>query len=289
MSDDGLTGLVIIAFVGSVFSPYYARARRRNAGNPLDHCAVNVALYSNGSKRWTMTERRQSSLHRSADVLAIGPSCLSWNGDSLHISISETAVPVPSSLRGAVRVFPAAIANHTVVLKSEGRHVWRPIAPTARVEVVLQSPALDWSGTGYVDTNHGDAPLETAFSDWSWSRAAMGGEAAVLYDVRLRHGAPVSLALRFDRHGRAHDFAPPPLVRLPTTKWQVPRSTRADDGHVAKVLRTLEDAPFYARTAISTRLLGMPTVAVHESLSLNRFSREWVQMLLPFRMPRAWR
>ena len=41
-SDDGRFGLTIIAFVGSVFSPYYAWRGRRD---PLDHCAINVALY----------------------------------------------------------------------------------------------------------------------------------------------------------------------------------------------------------------------------------------------------
>ena len=42
ISDDGQHGLTIIAFIGSVFSPYYAWAGRRD---PLDHCAFNVALY----------------------------------------------------------------------------------------------------------------------------------------------------------------------------------------------------------------------------------------------------
>ena len=35
LSDDGRHGLTLIAFIGSVFSPYYALARRRGAGDPL--------------------------------------------------------------------------------------------------------------------------------------------------------------------------------------------------------------------------------------------------------------
>jgi len=35
-------------------------------------------------------------------------------------------------------------------------------------------------------------------------------------------------------------------------------------------------------------LLGESVTAMHESLSLDRFRARWVQMLLPFRMPRAW-
>src|SRR3954447_922122 len=41
LSDDGRHGLTVIAFVGSVFSPYYALARRRGAGDPHDHCAAD--------------------------------------------------------------------------------------------------------------------------------------------------------------------------------------------------------------------------------------------------------
>ena len=35
LSDDGRYGLTVIAFIGSVFSPYYARARRRGDGRPF--------------------------------------------------------------------------------------------------------------------------------------------------------------------------------------------------------------------------------------------------------------
>ncbi len=51
-------------------------------------------------------------------------------------------------------------------------------------------------------------------------------------------------------------------------------------------MRTLEDAPFYARSLVRPALLGERVAAVHESLSLDRFRTGWVQMLLPFRMPR---
>ncbi len=36
VSDDGRFGVVIIAFVGSVFSPYYFRARQSGPTNPED-------------------------------------------------------------------------------------------------------------------------------------------------------------------------------------------------------------------------------------------------------------
>ena len=45
LSDDGQHGLTIIAFVGSVFSPYYRSALKHCAADPENHCALNVALY----------------------------------------------------------------------------------------------------------------------------------------------------------------------------------------------------------------------------------------------------
>ncbi len=42
LSDDGHYGITLIAFIGSVFSPYYAWSGRRS---PDNHCALNVALY----------------------------------------------------------------------------------------------------------------------------------------------------------------------------------------------------------------------------------------------------
>jgi carotenoid 1,2-hydratase len=56
-----------------------------------------------------------------------------------------------------------------------------------------------------------------------------------------------------------------------------------------RIVKTLESAPFYARSLISTRMQGQRAFAVHESLSLGRFRSAWVQAMLPFRMPRALR
>ena len=81
------------------------------------------------------------------------------------------------------------------------------------------------------------------------------------------------------------DFEPPPRATLPGTLWRVRRETRSDSGE-AKPLRRFEDAPFYARSLIGHRLLGEEVASVHESLDLDRFARQWVRVLLPFRMPR---
>lgn len=276
----------MIAFIGSVFSPYYALARRRGAGDPLHHCALNVALYGAGGKRWSLTERGSGALQRDAASLTIGPSGLTWDGRALTIRIDEVTVPLPSRIRGTVRLYPTALTRHHVELDAAGRHRWWPIAPCARIEVELERPARRWSGAGYLDTNSGDEPMERAFTTWDWSRACLRDGTAILYDVRRRAGDRMALALRCDRSGVVESFAVPPATPLPPTLWRVARGTRADAGHPATVQETLEDAPFYSRSIVRQHLLGEPVTAMHESLSLDRFAQPLVQLMLPFRMPR---
>ena len=224
-----------------------------------------------------------------ASNFTIGPSSLSWDGQALTIQINELTVPIPSRIRGVVRLYPTALHDRAVSLDAKGQHRWRPIAPCARVEVALQQPALRWSGAAYLDSNSGDTPLEDSFSGWTWSRASLRNGTAVLYDVDARDGVNKSFGLRFNANGAAEEFLPPAAMRLPDTLWRVNRTTPADADHEARVIKTLEDAPFYARSVLSSRLLGEPVTAVHESLSLDRFRANWVQMLLPFRMPRELR
>ncbi|WP_218668958.1 carotenoid 1,2-hydratase [Variovorax sp. KK3] len=277
-----------------MFSPYYAWARLRHGGtaDPLDHCAINVALYgeSRGEGRWAMTERRRTSVHRDATALHVGASCMRWDGDALVIDIDELTAPVPSRLRGRVRVHPQALAQRSFDLDAAGRHRWRPIAPCARVEIAFERPSLRWQGTGYVDSNTGERPLEADFTRWSWSRSALGHRrCAVLYDPVRRDGTNALLALDFDAQGDAAAFDAPPPAPLPRTGWRLDRATRCDAGAAPALRRTLEDAPFYARSLIETTLLGERAVAVHESLSLARLDTPWCRAMLPFRMPRALR
>lgn len=290
LSDDGQRGLTLIAFIGSVFSPYYAWARRRggHAGaDPLNHCALNVALYGPG-RHWSMTERGRHQLRRDAWSLQIGPSALNWHGDTLCIEVDEVGAPWPSHIRGAIYVHAPRRFHHPVAL-SAGMHHWHPIAPRARVEVRLSRPQCHWAGTGYLDANRGDAPLEDAFERWDWSRAHLpGGRSVVLYDVQRRGAHPLSLGLVFEPDGSVHPTEPPAAAPLPTTRWRIARGTRSDTGR-AELQRTLTDTPFYARSLVRTQLLGEPATALHESLSLSRFDTAWVQAMLPFRMPRGLR
>ncbi len=285
LSDDGDHGLTVIAFVGSVFSPYYARARRRGPADPLDHCSVNVALYGRHG-RWAMTERGRGRVERSARRLRIGPSALAWEGGALVIRVREWAVPLPRPVRGEIRITPEARPGRTWTLDPDERHRWSPLAPIARVEVRFERPALAWNGPAYIDHNAGDEPLEAGFARWHWSRAGLAdGGTSVLYDIVPHRGERRVLALCFGADGSVAPIEAPAAVDLPRSGWGIERSARAPACR-PRLARTLEDTPFYARSLLSVSADGHATTAYHESLSLERFRAGWVQTLLPFRMPR---
>lgn len=284
ISEDRRYGLTIIAFIGSVFSPYYHWSGR---GDPFDHVALNVALYGASGHRWAMTERKRNRLSRSADALVIGPSALHWGGDGLTIDINETTAPIPSALRGRIHISAAALFDTDWPLDAAARHVWRPIMPRAPVEVMLTSPALRWRGEAYVDSNTGDEPLEEGFIDWRWSRAHLRTDTAVLYEGRRRDGTSFANAFRFGEDGSVAPVELLEQVALPKTGWRMPRLTRADPGTKVTIRKTWEDTPFYARTALSTHMFGQAADAVHESLSLTRLRSPIVRAMLPFRMPRV--
>jgi carotenoid 1,2-hydratase len=234
-----------------------------------------------------MTERGARRVERSETALRIGPSALRWDGTTLTLDIEEVGAPLPRRIVGRIRVHADAWLADSIPLDAAARHMWRPIAPCARVEVAMTHPASRWQGSGYLDMNHGTSGLEHDFARWHWSRARTGaGSATVLYDVTRRDGSAVSLALRFRPDGSAAGpIEPPPLRALPRSAWRVARSTRADDG-AAAVRATLEDGPFYARSLLDVAIGGERVAAVHESLDLDRFASPWVQAMLPFRMPR---
>ena len=288
LSDDGKHGITIIALVGSVFSPYYAWARRRGDADPENFVAMNVALYGRPGARWAMTERGIKQLGRSSDEIRIGPSAMRWKDGSLHVALRETAVPFPRGIVGTLTLLPLGLNSVDFTLDEQGRHRWWPIAPCARIVAEFERPALRWEGTAYFDSNRGSEPLENGFRSWNWSRAALpGNRTAVFYDLTDRMGGEKSIAYGFAPDGSAAALqSPPPLAPLPKILWRVGRTTRSDPGTRATVVRTLEDTPFYARSEVETSIDGGRAVGVHESLDLDRFDSRWCQFLLPFRMPR---
>ncbi len=269
-----------------MFSPWYAWARRRGEAAAANHCALNVSLYGR-TRRWTMTERSARSVRRTRDGFAIGPSRVTREGDALVFRIAERGCPIPRRVRGEVRVRPLAATGARFVLDAAGRHRWSPVAPRAAVEVVFTEPAIAWSGTGYLDSNDGDEPLEAAFRRWAWCRVPLAGRTAVLYDRVARDGGATRLAIAVAADGAVSPLDVPHAVTLPRTRWRLGRETRADDAAAARIVATLQDSPFYARSLIRTRIGGEAALAMHESLDLDRFAARPTQLMLPFRVPRV--
>jgi len=287
LSDDGDQGLTLIVFIGSVFSPYYAFRRRRGLTDPREHSAFNVALYGRRGRRWAMTERSGAALARERGWLSIGASRIACLDGEVTIDIAERAAPLPRPVRGRVRVTLPAPTRRAFAIGAHEAHVWWPLAPHARVEVEMTAPDLAWRGTGYFDTNFGSEPLEAGFTRWSWARAAVDGGSLIHYDASRSDGSEAGLLVGIDTDGHVTEHPRAPLVNLPRTRvWRVARSTQCEAGAASRVVETLEDTPFYARSLVETRLAGRDVLAFQESLSLDRFVRPWVQVLLPFRMPR---
>lgn len=268
-----------------MFSSYYAWSGRRD---PLNHCALNVALYGRGGKRWAMTERGRGAVQREARALAIGPSTVRVEDDRFIIDIDETSAPFPRRLKGRVELRIEGTTQRTFNLDANGRHTWWPIAPRVTASVALEHPALSWTGYGYIDQNAGTVPLEVDFKRWNWSYARLKGRSLVIYDVESRTGPSCPHALAISDDGSLTEIDAPTTARLrPTAIWQIPRHTRADSPDDAVVLATLEDTPFYSRSTLATRMFGEVTAGMHESLCLDRLTMPVVRGLLPFRNPRA--
>jgi carotenoid 1,2-hydratase len=287
LSDDGSSAITIISFVGSVFSPWYAAARRHGAPSPADHCALNVAVYGRRSLAWAMTERTSLTTTRSAMALHLGRSTVAWEGDTLVVQIDERTAPLGRPLRGVVRLQPERDPGEVRELDGGGRHRWWPVAPRARAEVRLEQPWLRFDGDAYHDANEGDEPLEAAFSEWTWSRTTLPSGTAVLYDVRERGAQQAtSWGRLFRSDGASAPLEAPAPVRLPGTLWRIHRESRAALPGGTRLVRTLEDTPFYARSMVEATLAGERGRGVHEALDLRRFASPVVQRMLAFRMRR---
>jgi carotenoid 1,2-hydratase len=300
VSDDGRITLVLIALLGNPFSPEYARARARGGENPLECCALHVALYVGREHYWSLAERAVEARDRSATLLGLGRSRLAWTHGALVIDIDERTTgtwPQASrgaAIRGRVTVHPRVWSRTSFELDRAGQHCWYPVAPAAHVEVDLDQPDVRFRAHGYVDANAGSTPIESTFARWSWSRARLprlvsgaGETAAVTYDVQERgthDEATETLIFRRDGWTAAPGIRRAPL---PRTRWGLSRAVGADEGWGVRLARSLEDGPCYARALVSTRILGEDVTAVHEVLSGERLGRPWVRYLLGFRVGEA--
>ncbi len=252
--------------------------------------AVNLGFYDPGVRRWSMTERGAAALSRDAGRLSIGPSALTWDGTAYRLDFDEVAVPrppgewLPKRLRGRITIAPETPASQVMTLDRRARHSWWPLAPLARISV--ERDDLHWQGHGYLDSNWGSESLEAGFRSWTWARGRRGQTAHLLYDATLSDGTRHAMALSLDAAGRLEPQEMPPAADLPRGFWHLPRSVGCEAGGAARLLRILEDSPFYCRSLVETQIGGAPLTMIQESLDCRRFASPLVRLLLPFRMPR---
>jgi carotenoid 1,2-hydratase len=233
-----------------------------------------------------MTERAARHVRRARHEFVIGPSRATWRRGALEVEVDERGAPLPRSVRGHVRLRPATLSNFSVALDGAGRHRWGPLAPCSRIEVDFAAPRLRWQGPAYFDSNEGDEPIERGFTRWDWQRAILpDGQVEVVYDTQPRDAAPRVIAHRFAPDGSQCAIEPTAGCALPPAPlWRIARRGRAQGA--ARVRRTLEDTPFYARSLLDLDLGGRSVSAVHETLDVRRLCSPIVQAMLPFRMPR---
>ncbi|HJK97565.1 MAG TPA: carotenoid 1,2-hydratase [Polyangiaceae bacterium LLY-WYZ-14_1] len=298
MSDDGSLAIVVIAMVGNPFSPEYFRARRRGGASALHHAAMNVALY--GRRRGLLSPGTPSAFaldegpiphaFRTAGGLRIGRSTMAWEGDRLVVDLDERTTELgvgrPRPVRGRIVITPEAMPGLDLPIDEHGQHRWWPVAPLARIDVALREPAVRFSGHGYHDANAGEVGLERSFDRWSWSRARLprGAGAALTYDVRCRSGATRTHAFRVAGNGDVDGLGDTWTAPLERSAWGLDRVARVDRGASARLVRSLEDGPFYTRSLVETRLRGAPVLAMHESLAGDRLRQAWVRFCTAYRM-----
>ena len=203
-------GLVVIAFVGSVFSPYYARALRRDAAtDPKAHCAINVPV---PRRHAAVVDDRNAGRRRSnatpagcasAEIRSPGTAATSSRGSTRSRCPGRAgsrrdplapARPRPSSF-GARRHGPPPMVADRPDLRGRGRDE-RPGAALARARLPRQQPRRQAAGA--------------RFRDWHWARPHPGRQRHRRHLRRVpARRRTAGLALRAD-DGLPRPLRPPP-------------------------------------------------------------------------------
>ena len=234
-----------------------------------------------------MTDRGRAALRQSRDVLQVGPSRLSWQNGTLVIDVDEvSALPMVSRVQGQIRLTPSAVTDVEARLTPNASHIWRPFAPSARIDVDL-TQGHNWTGHGYFDANFGTAALEADFRRWTWGRfpRAHGGTTC-FYDGIRADGSTLALGLDIASDGAVRVLEPPPLTPLRRAAWGISRETRCDPGATPRQTMAMLEAPFYSRCLVETQINGERVQGVHEALDLVRFRSPLIKAMLAVRVPR---
>jgi carotenoid 1,2-hydratase len=241
---------VFIFMLGSLFSPRYSVNARRG-GRPVEHSAVNFALYHEGVRRlWVLSEYPRAELE-SPGRLRIGRSTLTYvdrgpEAGTVRMEVEDWTAPWGRPVRASLSLAPLTPVGEVVRLMPELPHYWQALAPRARARLEVPSLGVEADGLGYHDTNHGDELLGERLSGWHWARTHR--EDVTVVDYHLPDGVP-SVRVMARAGALKYERAPVGEAR-PTsiTGWglRVPARLHAGDEVVGEP-RLLESSPFYAR------------------------------------------
>jgi len=212
VSGCGEYALCCIWFLGSPFSPYYRQSALGRPASPFDHNALFFALYHCGKLHaYHFSCFPISELYAAESMplcLRFGPNTLSMPSPGRwRLDIADENANGRRLTASLVFAGPPLSAGASEDSPLGGDHFWLPIAPFCRVsgQITLReehnpgAETISLRGTGYHDHNWGRLPFDAAIRDWSWARAALGGERSViLYHVQPHRAPPVSHLLLFD-------------------------------------------------------------------------------------------
>lgn len=269
---------VCIFMLGSLFSPRYSVAARRG-GRPLEHSAVNFALYHEGVRRlWVLSEYPRAELE-SPGRLRIGRSTLTYSGEgTVRMDVEDSTAPWGRPVRASLTLRPMTPVGEVVRLMPDLPHYWQALAPRARARLEVPSLGVEADGLGYHDTNHGDELLGARLSGWHWARTHGEGETVV--DYHLPDGVPSlrvvarEAGVRCEREV-AHEARPTNM-----TGWglRVPSRLHAGNQLVGEP-RLLESSPFYARLEARQGTLD----SLGEVADFRRFHSPFIRWMAHFR------
>ncbi|WP_426756974.1 carotenoid 1,2-hydratase [Myxococcus sp. Y35] len=269
---------VCIFMLGSLFSPRYSVAARRG-GLPLEHSAVNFALYHDGVRRlWVLSEYARAELE-APGRLRIGRSTLAYAEDgTVRMDVDDWTAPWGRPVRAGLTLTPMTPVGEVVQLMPGLPHYWQALAPRARARLEVSSLGIEAEGLGYHDTNHGEELLGARLSGWHWARTHREDETVV--DYHLPEGvAPLRVVAGACGVRCERGSAPQPR---PTsiTGWGLRVPSRLHAGNiVVGAPKLLESSPFYARLEARTG----PLDSMGEVADFRRFHSPFIRWMAHFR------
>ncbi len=271
---------VFIFMVGSLFSARYSAGAPRGA-RPLEHCAVNFALYHQGVRqRWVLSEYPAASVQRRGRALRIGRSLFEYALDgTVRLEVDERCAPFGGTVRARLVLEPQVPAAEEVQLVPGLPHYWQALAPRAKARLEVGSEGVTAEGLGYHDSNHGAELLGARLPGWHWAR--VHGPEETVVDYHLPEGV-APLRVTASAVGTKSERRPLLAEARPTslTGWglRVPAHLYAGNTVVGEP-RLLESSPFYAR--VEARRAGVDVMG--EVADFRRFHSPLIRWMAHFR------